>query len=384
MIPYGKHEITKKDISAIEKVLKSKFITQGVHVPKFENSVSSIVSSKYAVAVNSATSALHIACLALGIKKGDLVWTSAISFVASANCAKYCDADVDFLDIDRDTFNISIDLLKIKLVKAKKNNRLPKLIIVVHMCGQSCEMKQIKKLSKIYGFQIIEDASHALGGKYDKFSVGSCKYSDITIFSFHPVKIITSGEGGMVTTNKKFIYDKLTYFRTHGITRNRNLMTQNDGFWHYEQIDLGYNYRMTDIAAALGNSQLSRLGQYVKKRNKLAAIYNEMLKDLPLELPKIQKKIISTYHLYVIRVDGNKTKISKKFLMEALKKKNIGPSFHYMPIYRHPYYKKQKIKYKPLINSEDYYSRAISIPIYPTMRNEDQFKVIKSLKNILE
>ena len=384
MIPYGKHEITKKDISAIEKVLKSKFITQGTFVPKFENRISKTVSSKYAVAVNSATSALHIACLALGIKKGDLVWTSAISFVASANCAKYCNADVDFLDIDIDTFNISIDLLKEKLITAKKNKRLPKLIIVVHMCGQSCDMMQIKKLSKIYGFKIIEDASHALGGKYDKFSVGSCKYSDITIFSFHPVKIITSGEGGMATTNKKSIYDKLTYFRTHGITRNRNLMTQNDGFWHYEQIDLGYNYRMTDIAAALGNSQLNRLHQYVIKRNKLAAVYDKMLETLPLELPKIQKKVISTYHLYVIRLDRSETKITKKFLMDKLKKQNIVPSFHYMPIYRHPYYKKQKTKYMPLVNSEDYYSRAISIPIYPTMRNEDQFKVIKALKNILE
>ena len=320
----------------------------------------------------------------MGIKKGDLVWTSAISFVASANCAKYCNADVDFLDIDIDTFNISIDLLKEKLITAKKNKRLPKLIIVVHMCGQSCDMMQIKKLSKIYGFKIIEDASHALGGKYDKFSVGSCKYSDITIFSFHPVKIITSGEGGMATTNKKSIYDKLTYFRTHGITRNRNLMTQNDGFWHYEQIDLGYNYRMTDIAAALGNSQLNRLHQYVIKRNELAAVYDKMLETLPLELPKIQKKVISTYHLYVIKLDRSETKITKKFLMDKLKKQNIVPSFHYMPIYRHPYYKKQKTKYMPLVNSEDYYSRAISIPIYPTMRNEDQFKVIKALKNILE
>ena len=385
MIPYGKQEITNSDIADVTRVLKSKLITQGNIVPKFEQKISKKVNSKYAVAVNSATSALHIACLALSITKGDIVWTSAITFVASANCARYCGADVDFVDINLDTFNISISSLEAKLIQAKKINKLPKLLIVVHMCGQSCDMEAIYKLSKEYNFSIIEDASHALGGNYRKKPVGSCNFSDITIFSFHPVKIITTGEGGMAVTNNKNLYEKLQLFRTHGITRNKKLMNNKDvGYWHYEQLFLGYNYRMTDIAAALGISQLSRLKKYVDIRNKLAKVYNRELISLPINLPIISEGIKSSYHLYVIRLDEKNPKVSKSTMMNKFKKNNIGASFHYMPVYKHPYYVNlKKTNYKNLINAEKYFSSAISIPIYPTMKEKEQKKVIRVLKDTL-
>ena len=285
-IPYSKQSINKEDIKSVIKVLNSEFLTQGPIIPNFEKSVAEYCESHHAVAVNSATSALHISCIALGLNKGDILWTSPISFLASANCALYCEANIDFVDIDINSFNISIDKLEEKLIKAKSENKLPKILIPVHMCGQSCDMDSIYNLSKEYGFKIIEDASHALGGKYKNKPIGNCIYSDITVFSFHPVKIITSGEGGMALTKDYKIARKLQLLRSHGVTRDINEMEFNsDGPWYYEQSLLGFNYRMNDIQAALGNNQIKRVNEFVSKRNKIAKRYNDLLRNLPLEKP---------------------------------------------------------------------------------------------------
>ena len=381
ILPYSRQYIDKNDINAVVRVMKSDFLTQGPNVEIFEKKLAKKVGSKHAVAVNSATSALHLACMSLGIIKKDLVWTSANSFVASINCAKYLGAKVDFIDIDKNTYNISIEDFKKKLIKAKKNNNLPKLIIVVHFAGFPCDLKEIYKLSKIYNFKIIEDASHAIGSKYFGSYIGNCKYSNVTIFSFHPVKIITSGEGGMCLTNNKNLRDKMLLLRTHGITKENDKFKKKkvDEPWYYEQQHLGYNYRMSDIHAALGISQLSKLEIFIKTRNKIANNYYKLLKDLPILLPKKNKKFLSSFHLFIIRIDYLRTKKTYKELFNYLRKNKLWVNLHYLPIYSHPFYK-SKFNKKKFKNMENYYKSAISIPIYPGLTFKNQMYVKKKLE----
>lgn len=385
MIPYGKQEITQQDIDAVVDVLKSDFLTQGPQVPLFEKSIKDAVSADYVFAVNSATSALHIACLALGVGKGDVVWTTPITFVASANCALYCGADIDFVDIDPQTYNLSPELLEQKLIHAKQNSLpLPKVVIPVHLCGQPCEMEQIHQLSKEYGFRIIEDASHAIGGKYQGNPIGNCEYSDITVFSFHPVKIVTTAEGGAATTNNPEIASKLELLRSHGITRDVTLMkSESHGGWYYEQIDLGFNYRMTEMQAALGVSQMSRLHDFVAQRNNLAARYDELLKGLPLITPFQITDSYSGRHLYVIRLELNTIPLSHSEIFDLLREKGIGVNLHYIPVHLQPYYKDLGFKEGQFPVAEDYYKNAISIPLFHAMSEEQQNEVVKVLANIL-
>lgn len=377
-IPYGRQSITKADIKAVTEVLKSDFLTQGPVVPKFEERVAAYCGVKYTLAVNSATSALHIACMALDVVAGDRVWTTPISFVASANCARYCGADVDFVDIDPETFNMSVSALESKLEDAKRAGSLPKVVIPVHMCGQSPDMKKISKLAKLYGFKVIEDASHAIGARYAGKPVGSCQYSDITVFSFHPVKIITTGEGGMALTNDPDLMAKMARLRSHGITRDPALMTREpDGLWYYEQLELGYNYRMTDIQAALGLSQMDSLDGFIDERRLIADRYAKLMSGLDVELPVESKEALSSYHLYVVRVDSGRGGASHRDLFARMRMAGIGVNLHYIPIYRQPYY--QQIGYDPahFPHAENYYSRAISIPIYPGLTESQQKEVVR-------
>ena len=381
MIPYGRQDISQEDINAVINVLKSDFLTQGPVVPAFEKAVSDYCKAKYAFAVNSATSALHIACLALNVSKGDLVWTSPITFVASANCALYCGADVDFVDIDPSTYNMSVKVLEEKLMKAEQLGRLPKVLIPVHLAGQSCEMKKIHVLSKKYGFRIIEDASHAIGGKYENKAIGGCQYSDITVFSFHPVKIITTGEGGMCMTNDPDLADSLNRYRSHGIVRNPSEMTHiPDGPWYYQQIELGFNYRMTDMQAALGLSQMNRLDDFVKTRHSIANLYNELLQEDWLELPMQHPDTYSGLHLYIIRVKKNKKGITHKQLFEKLRNAGILVNLHYIPVYRHPYYEAIGYDKQKFPNAESYYSEAISIPMFASLTESEQQFVVDAIR----
>jgi len=385
MIPYGKQEIIQQDIDAVVDVLQSDFLTQGPQVPLFEKAIKDAVNADYAFAVNSATSALHIACLALGVGKGDVVWTTPITFVASANCALYCGADIDFVDIDPQTYNLSSELLEQKLKHAKQNSLpLPKVVIPVHLCGQPCEMEQIHQLSKEYGFRIIEDASHAIGGKYQGNPIGNCEYSDITVFSFHPVKIVTTAEGGAATTNNPEIASKLELLRSHGITRDVTLMkNESHGGWYYEQIDLGFNYRMTEMQAALGVSQMSRLHDFVAQRNNLAARYDELLKGLPLKTPFQITDSYSGRHLYVIRLDLSAISLSHKEVFHLLREKGIGVNLHYIPVHLQPYYKALCFNAGDFPEAEKYYKEAISIPLFHTMSESEQLQVIKIIKEAL-
>lgn len=385
MIPYGKQSISKSDIKAVNEVLNSDFITQGPKVPEFENKVKAIVGSKFAFAMNSATSSLHIACLALGLKKGDYLWTSSNSFVASANCGIYCGAKVDFVDIDPISFNMDMNILKKKLEEAKKNNCLPKVVIPVHMAGQSCDMKNLKKLSQRYKFKIIEDASHGIGSKYKNNYVGSCEYSDITVFSFHPVKIITTGEGGIATTNDKKLAKKLNILRTHGITKdNKEMLNDSHGPWYFEQLELGFNYRMTDIHASLGLNQMKRLKSFVTKRNALAKNYNILLKDLPLNIPIQSKDCLSSFHLYIVRLNLEKINANKKEVFNFLRKKGIGVNVHYIPIHYHPFYQNLNFKKGYLPETEKYYEEALSLPIFPDLKLKDQKYIVNCLKEALK
>lgn len=380
MISYSRQYIDKNDIGAVIKALKSDYLTSGPLVPKFEKKISDKVSSKFAVAVNSATSALHISCMALGLKKGDILWTSANSFVASANCGLYCGAKVDFVDIDKN-LNIDLNLLEKKLLKAKKNKALPKILVPVHFSGQSCDMKIIKKLSKKYKFKIIEDASHAFGGKYLKKPVGCCDYSDITVFSFHPVKIITTIEGGVAVTNKKDLYSKLKALRNHGITKN-NYKFNNYKYIrsHYEQKYLGFNYRMNDVQAALGISQIKKLKMFVSIRQKIRKFYDTNLNYPKIVLPKESKFTYSTYHLYIIRV---KKKFRDK-LLKLLKSKKIFSTIHYIPIHYHQYYKKLGFKKGDFPNAEKYYEECISLPIHPKLKLNQLKYIVKNIKYFFE
>ena len=382
MIPYGRQNVTDEDVRAVVDVLNSDFLTQGPIVEKFEQKISEKVNCGFSVAVNSATSALHIACLALGLKRGDILWTSGISFVASANCGIYCGARVDFVDIDPDTVNICLVALEKKLVQAEKNATLPKILVVVHMCGSPADLEKIHKLSARYKFKIIEDASHAIGAEYAGTKIGSCAYSDVTVFSFHPVKIITTGEGGVATTNDRNLAIKLKMLRSHGVTRDPDFMTkEKDGQWYYEQIDLGFNYRITDIQAALGYSQITRLEKIIKSRNNLALQYQKLFETLPVKYQKILPDTKSSYHLFVVQVESS---ISRKNVFDSLRKSGIGVNVHYIPIYRQPFYQKFNFNKADFKGCEKYYKSCISLPLYPELTNLDLNLVHKSLKKALQ
>ena len=383
MIPYGRQDISKDDVNAVLEVLQSDFLTQGPAVPAFEDKIKNYCGVKNAVAVNSATSALHIACLALDVGPGDRVWTSPITFVASSNCALYCGATVDFVDTDPLTYNISVKALHSKLEEAQKNGALPKVLIPVHLTGQSCEMAEVYALSKRYGFKIIEDASHAIGGKFLGEPIGNCAFSDITVFSFHPVKIITTCEGGVATTNNNDVAQKLRLLRSHGITRDENKMVNiSHGSWYYEQILLGFNYRMTDIQAALGVSQMDRLDQFVTKRHELADRYNQLLKHLPLVLPWQNENSYSAFHLYVVKYEPINGGRSFNEVFEFIREEGIGVNLHYMPVYKQPYYRRLGFSENYCTEAERFYQSALSLPMYSSLTVKDQDKVVKVLESI--
>lgn len=385
MIPYGKQEINQADIDAVVDVLKSDFLTQGPQVPAFERALMGVADASYALAVNSATSALHIACLALGLGEGDRLWTTPITFVASANCGLYCGASIDFVDIDPATYNLCPQALEQKLIVAKRQKCLPKVLVAVHLCGQPCDMKAIHALSLEYGFKVIEDASHAIGGRYLDQPIGACKYSDITVFSFHPVKIVTTAEGGAALTNNKKLADKMALYRNHGITRDEAYMENaSHGGWYYEQIDLGFNYRMTELQAALGVSQLSRLSEFVTARHKLAERYCKRLVGLPLTLPYQLPNTYSALHLFVIRLHLDEISKSHKEVFDALREAGIGVNLHYIPVHLQPYYQKMGFKLGDYPKAEAYYANAISIPMFHGMTYEQQDEVISKLKAILK
>lgn len=385
MIPYGRQDINQADIDAVVNVLRSDFLTQGPIVPAFENAVAMHCGVRHAVAVNSATSALHIACLALGVGNGDLVWTSPITFVASANCARYCGAAVDFVDIDPLTYNMSVECLRSKLEGAQKIGKLPKVVIPVHLCGQSCDMAAIHELGQQYGFKIIEDASHAIGGTYRREPVGNCRFSDITVFSFHPVKIITTGEGGMAVTNEDKLASHMARLRTHGITRDPAEMTHEpDGPWYYQQLELGLNYRLTDIHAALGLSQMKRLEEFVETRNQIANRYTKVLAHLPVTVQLQPLDVYSAFHLYVIRLRLPKTKKSHREVFEALRAAGFGVNLHYIPVYRQPYYAQMGFNPSHFPESERYYADAISIPMYSGITEDQQDRVVAALRKAIE
>lgn len=381
MIFYGKQNVNKVDIEAVVSVLQSDFLTQGPAIEKFEQYVAKYCGAKYAVAVTNATSALHIACLAAGLKKGDILWTTPITFTASANCGRYCGADIDFVDIDKKTYNISVEELEEKLINTDAK---PKVVVPVHFTGQSCDMEKLYRLAKQYNFKIIEDASHAIGGEYKGHKVGCCEFSDMVVFSFHPVKIVTTGEGGMVLTNNKDLYDKLILYRSHGITRNPDLMTKkSDGPWYYQQINLGFNYRMTDIQAALGYSQMQRIDEFVTKRRYLVNRYNDLLKDLPLILPYQIDEANSSWHLYVVKIDFNKVNKAKIDIFKEMKNKGVCLNLHYIPVHTQPYYQRLGFKQGDFPNSEVYYKDVFTLPLYYDLSDEEQDYIVQCLKEVL-
>jgi UDP-4-amino-4,6-dideoxy-N-acetyl-beta-L-altrosamine transaminase len=412
MIPYGRQHITEADIQAVVDVLRSDRLTQGPKVPEFEQEVATYCGARHALAVNSGTSALHLACRALGVGEGDTVWTSPITFVASANCARYCGAEVDFVDIDPHTYNMSPSALEAKLEKAKRLGELPKVVIPVHMCGQSCDMQAIHELSRRYGFSIIEDACHALGGRYQNEPVGNCRYSHIAVFSHHPVKIITTAEGGLAVTNDAALAERMELLRSHGITRNPELFTDvrrpmsdarnstseapplttdqgppttDHGLpaWYYEQIDLGYNYRMTELQAALGLSQLQRLDEFVTRRQELASRYDRLLADLPLTLPWQHPDTYSAWHLYVIRLKLEEISSSRNEVFDYLRQQGIGVNVHYIPVHIQPYYQNVGFQIGQYPEAEKYYQQAITLPLFPTMTEDEQDRVVEALEAVV-
>lgn len=385
MIPYGRQDITQADIDAVVAVLRSDYLTQGPAVPRFEELVSAHVGVKHALAVNSATSALHIACLALGLGPGDWLWTTPVTFVASANCGLYCGAQVDFVDIDPRTYNLCPIALERKLLQAERDGKLPKVVVPVHLCGQPCNMAAIQALGQQYGFKIIEDASHAIGGKYRGEFIGNCRYSDITVFSFHPVKIITTAEGGMAMTNCDELAHQMALLRSHGITRDAKYMTHEpDGPWYYQQIELGFNYRMTELQAALGVSQMDRLDAYVARRHELAKRYDQLLKDLPLTTPWQHSDGYSGLHLYVIRLQLEKIKKTHLQVFEELRGQGIGVNLHYIPVHTQPHYQRIGFKVGDFKHAEQYYAEAISLPMYQTLTDAQQVQVVVVLKKTLQ
>ena len=379
-IPYGRQDITERDIEAVSDVLRSDWLTQGPAVPRFEEAVAKYCEADFGVAVSSATSALHVACLALDLGPGDWLWTSSNTFVASANCGLYCGAKVDFIDIDPHTYNMCVDDLEAKLEDAEREGRLPKVVIPVHFAGQPCDMKAIHALSRKYDFRIIEDASHAIGGRYRGEPIGNCRFSDIAIFSFHPVKIITTGEGGMAMTNDLELANRMRRLRTHGITREPAMMSRPpDGPWYYEQIELGLNYRMTDIQAALGLSQLDRLDRYIDRRKELVGQYESLLAGLPVAIPLQHPDSDSAWHLYVVRLDLSSTERTHLDVFTRLRRSGVGVNLHYIPVHTQPYYQAQDLVTYHCPEAERYYAEALSLPLFPTLRNEDQESVVTAL-----
>ncbi|MDP2030679.1 MAG: UDP-4-amino-4,6-dideoxy-N-acetyl-beta-L-altrosamine transaminase [Thiobacillus sp.] len=384
MIPYGRQDITQADIDAVVDVLRSDFLTQGPQVPRFESKLADYCGTQHAVAVNSATSALHIACLALGLGPGDWLWTSPITFVASANCGLYCGARVDFVDIDPLTNNLCPRALEHKLMMAEREGRLPKVVVPVHLCGEPCDMQAIYALAQRFGFKVIEDASHAIGAKYKGEPVGNCRFSDITVFSFHPVKIITTAEGGVAMTNDAALAERMALLRSHGITRDPARMTHEpDGPWYYEQVDLGFNYRMTELQAALGVSQLDRLDAYVARRHELAGRYDALLADLPVATPRMQADNYSGLHLYVIRLQRTEGARTHRQIFESLREQGIGINLHYIPVHLQPYYQAMGFKPGDFPEAERYYTEAISLPMYPALTEGQQDKVVSMLNQVL-
>lgn len=384
MIPYGRQDIRQEDVDAVVEVLRSDFLTQGPVVPRFEQAVAGYVGARHAVAVNSATSALHIACLALDLSEGDWLWTSPITFVASANCGLYCGAKVDFVDIDPQTYNLCPEALAAKLKKAEEEGRLPKVLVAVHLCGQPCDMAAIHGLSRRYGFRVIEDASHAIGGQYRAEPIGSGSYSDITVFSFHPVKIITTGEGGIAVTNDDELAERMSLLRSHGITRDPQCMTHEpDGPWYYEQVDLGFNYRMTEMQAALGVSQIERLDAYVARRNELAERYDRLLADLPVTTPWQHPDSYSGRHLYVVRLQIDAIARSHRAVFESLREQGIGVNLHYIPVHLQPWYRQMGFRLGDFPDAERYYAEAISLPLFPLMTEGQQDSVVSALEEAL-
>lgn len=384
MIPYGRQDITPADVEAVVQVLRSDFLTQGPAVPAFERAVAKRVHARHALSMSSATAALHVACLALDLGPGDWLWTSPITFVASSNCALYCGAQVDFVDIDPRTYNLCPNALERKLVEARRLGRLPKVVVPVHLCGQPCDMARIHELAQEYGFKIIEDASHAIGGGYRNQPIGNCRYSDITVFSFHPVKIITTAEGGMAMTNDDALAEKMALLRSHGITRDPALMERkSEGGWYYEQIALGFNYRMTDVQAALGLSQLHRVDAYVARRHELATRYDHLLASFPLVTPWQHPEGYSGRHLYVIRLKPGAAGKGHLQVFTEMRDEGIGVNLHYIPVYRQPYYQKLGFAFGMCPEAEKYYEEAVTLPLFPTMNEEQQDQIVAVLKKVL-
>jgi UDP-4-amino-4,6-dideoxy-N-acetyl-beta-L-altrosamine transaminase len=380
MIPYGRQAISDDDIQAVVEVLRSDFLTQGPAVPAFERALAAQCGAAEVVAVNSATSALHLACLALGVGPGDWVWTSPITFVASANCARYCGAEVDFVDIDPRTYCLSAGRLADKLAWAEQAGRLPKVVVAVHLCGQSCDMAAIHALAGRYGFRIVEDASHALGGRYQGAPIGNGRYSDITVFSFHPVKIVTTGEGGAAVTNDGDLAARMRRLRSHGVTRDQAEMTHEaDGPWYYQQVELGFNYRLTDLQAALGLSQLQRLDRFVARRHELARRYDAALQRLPLVTPWQHPDNYSALHLYVIRLKLREIRRTHRQVFEGLRAAGIGVNLHYIPVHRQPYYAARGCTNGDYPEADRYYAEAITVPMFPRLADEEQQRVIDAV-----
>lgn len=383
-IPYGRQAISQQDIEAVVEVLQSDWLTQGPAILRFEQAMAEVCQANYAVAVSSATAALHITCLAAGLGPGDCLWTSPNTFVASANCGLYCGAQVDFVDIDPHTYNLSVTALEAKLQWAAQHHCLPKVVIPVHFAGQSCDMQAIAQLAQQYGFMVIEDASHATGGQYQGKPIGACHFSDMAVFSFHPVKIITTGEGGMVLTHRKELYERLVHLRSHGITRDANLMTEAaHGSWYYQQLELGFNYRITDLQAALGLSQLHRLNEFVERRKTLAERYNQLLQGLPVTLPWQHLQTASSWHLYVIRLKLNEIKSTHRQIFEALRQSEIGVNLHYIPVHTQPYYQQLGFKWGDFPQAEQYYNEAISLPLYYGLTEADQDRICQTLREVV-
>jgi UDP-4-amino-4,6-dideoxy-N-acetyl-beta-L-altrosamine transaminase len=380
MIPYGHQDVTQADIDAVVDVLRSDFLTQGPAVPRFERDLIRVTRARYAVAANSATSALHIACLALDLGPGDLLWTVPNTFVASSNCARYCGADVDFVDIDPETWNLSLDSLRVKLAEARRTGRMPKVLVPVHFAGQPTDQESIWELAKEHGIRVLEDASHAIGASRNGEPVGSCRWSDITVLSFHPVKIITSGEGGVALTNEPELAERMMMLRTHGITRDpARFCERNPAPWHYEQQMLGFNYRMTDIHATLGMSQLTRLTGYVERRNVLAARYDLALRGFPLRLPAIKPENRSAFHLYVVRIASGADPGTHRQVFEDLRRRGIGVNVHYTPVHLQPYYRRLGFSRGQFPEAEAYAESALTLPLYPAMTESQQDSVVAAL-----
>ena len=383
MIPYGRQDVSQEDIDAVVEVLRSDFLTQGPAVTRFENAVAARVNATHAVAANSATSALHLACMALDLGPGELLWTVPNTFVASANCARYCGADIDFVDIDRETWNMSLPVLKAKLARAKSDGRLPKVLVPVHFAGQPTEEQAIWELAQEFGVKVVEDASHAIGASRDGEPVGSCRWSDITIFSFHPVKIITTAEGGMALTNDAVLAERLALLRSHGITRAPERLTVSvEGAWYYEQQTLGYNYRLTDLHAALGLSQLRRLDEFVERRGALARRYNERLAGLPLQLPTVLPGNVSAFHLYVVRIIAAAGK-TRRQVFDELRHLGVGVNVHYIPVHLQPYYRMLGFAEGQYPEAEAHGETAITLPLFAALTEEQQDLVIAAVRRVL-